>query len=90
MLNVWPAKPDHINGSERIANVAELSGTPKICAGLRKQFLPYFTDGVLIGNCFPGFAYLTTFDVGGAAIEGGVWGAVATGVLSRNFFSGMS
>jgi hypothetical protein len=51
MLNVWPAKPDHINGSERIANVPELSSTLKICAGLRKQFLPYFTDGVLIGNC---------------------------------------
>ena len=51
MLNVWPAKPDNINGSERIANVPELSRTLKTCAGLRKQFLPYFTDGVLIGNC---------------------------------------
>lgn len=40
-----------INGSERIANVPELSSTLKICARLRKQFLPYFTDGVLIGNC---------------------------------------
>lgn len=51
MLNVWPAKPDHINGSEWIANVPELSSTLKVCAGLRRQFLPYFTDGVLIGNC---------------------------------------
>lgn len=51
MLNVWPAKPDQINGSEWIANVPELSSTLKTCAGLRKQFLPYFTDGVLIGNC---------------------------------------
>jgi hypothetical protein len=51
MLNVWPAKLDNINGSERIANVPELSSTLKTCAGLRKQFLPYFTDGVLIGNC---------------------------------------
>ena len=51
ILNVWPSKPDGINGSERIANVPELSRTLKTCAGLRKQFLPYFTDGVLIGNC---------------------------------------
>ncbi len=50
-LNVWPSKPDGINGSERIANVPELSTTLTTCAALRKQFLPYFTDGVLIGNC---------------------------------------
>lgn len=50
-LNVWPSKPDAINGSERIANVPELSATLKTCARLRQQFLPYFTDGVLIGNC---------------------------------------
>lgn len=50
-LNVWPSKPDGINGSERIANVPELSATLKTCAGLRTQFLPYFTDGILIGNC---------------------------------------
>ena len=34
--------------------------------------------------------YLSTFVLGGAAIEGGVWGEVATEVRSRNFFSGMS
>lgn len=50
-LNVWPSKPDSINGSERIANVAELSATLKSCTALRRQFLPYFTEGVLIGNC---------------------------------------
>lgn len=50
-LNVWPSKPDQINGSERIANVPELSATLRRCAGLRRQFLPYFTEGVLIGNC---------------------------------------
>ena len=50
-LNVWPSKADGVNGSERIANVAELSATLKTCSRLRKQFLPYFTDGVLIGNC---------------------------------------
>ncbi len=50
-LNVWPSKPDQINGSERIANVPDLSATLKVCASLRKKFLPYFTDGTLIGNC---------------------------------------
>ncbi len=50
-LNVWPSKPDNINGSERIANVPGLSRTLKTCAALRKRFLPYFTDGVLIGAC---------------------------------------
>ncbi|MCE5266561.1 MAG: DUF6259 domain-containing protein [Planctomycetaceae bacterium] len=50
-LNVWPSKPDDINGSERIKNVPELSKTLKVCAGLRERFLPYFTDGHLIGNC---------------------------------------
>lgn len=50
-LNVWPMKPDGINGSERIANVPALSAALKECAALRQQFLPYFTEGTLIGAC---------------------------------------
>ena len=50
-LNVWPAKDDGINGSERIVNVPELSRTLKTCAALRRKFLPYFTEGSLVGNC---------------------------------------
>ncbi|HEY3282468.1 MAG TPA: DUF6259 domain-containing protein [Armatimonadota bacterium] len=50
-LNVWPSKPDGINGSERISRVPALSATLKTCAGLRKRFLPYFTEGTLIGDC---------------------------------------
>jgi hypothetical protein len=50
-MNVWPSKPDGINGSEMICNVAALSGVLKECAALRKWFLPYFTDGVFIGDC---------------------------------------
>ena len=49
-LNVWPSKPDNINGSERIANVPDCPPRSN-CAGLRQQFLPYFTEGALIGNC---------------------------------------
>jgi len=51
MLNVWPSKPDGINGSARIADAPGLSRTLKTCATLRERFLPYFTNGVLIGNC---------------------------------------
>ena len=51
MLNVWPSKPDNINGSARIADAPGLSRTLKTCAALRQQFLSYFTNGVLIGNC---------------------------------------
>jgi hypothetical protein len=51
MLNVWPSKPDSINGSARIADAPGLSRTLKTCAALRQRFLPYFTNGVLIGNC---------------------------------------
>ena len=32
-LNVWPSKPDGINGSERIANVPDLSATLKRVRG---------------------------------------------------------
>lgn len=50
-LNVWPSKPDGINGSERIARIPALSRTLKRCSALRKRFLPYFTQGTLIGDC---------------------------------------
>jgi hypothetical protein len=51
MLNVWPSRPDGINGSARIADAPALSRSLKTCAALRQRFLPYFTNGVLIGNC---------------------------------------
>jgi hypothetical protein len=50
-LNVWPSRPDGINGSEMIRNVPALSRALEECAALRKRFLPYFTDGVFIGAC---------------------------------------
>jgi hypothetical protein len=51
ILNVWPSKPDGINGSARIADAPGLSATLKTCASLRQRFLPYFTNGILIGHC---------------------------------------
>ncbi len=50
-LNVMPSKPEGINGSARIGDYRELSGALKTCAKLHAQFLPYFEDGVLIGDC---------------------------------------
>ena len=50
-LNIQPRKPDGVNGSDWIARHAELSQALKQCARLRAQFLPYFIDGTLIGEC---------------------------------------
>lgn len=50
-LNIFPRKPDSVNGSDYIRNYPEFSKALKQCAKLRKQFLPYFTEGTLIGSC---------------------------------------
>ena len=50
-LNILPRKKGAANGSDYIANHAGLSKALKQCAKLRKQFLSYFVDGVLIGDC---------------------------------------
>jgi hypothetical protein len=50
-LNVWPAKPGGINGSDWIRNNAGLSQALKQCARLRAQFVDYFADGTFIGGC---------------------------------------
>lgn len=50
-LNVFPRKKESVNGSDYIANWPELSKALKQCAKLRKQFLRYFTEGTLIGEC---------------------------------------
>jgi hypothetical protein len=50
-LNVMPRKKESINGSDYIANHQELSDALKQCARLKKQFLDYFLDGTLVGNC---------------------------------------
>jgi hypothetical protein len=49
-VNVYPRKPDQVNGTSLIGDIPQLSHAVKVCAGLRKQFLPYFTEGWLIGD----------------------------------------
>jgi hypothetical protein len=50
-LNVMPKKPESVNGTDWIVNRPEMSRALKQCSGLRKQFLSYFVDGTLIGDC---------------------------------------
>jgi len=50
-LNVQPRKADGTNGSDWIANHPELGRALRQCARLRAQFLPYFVEGTLLGDC---------------------------------------
>ena len=50
-LNVYPRKPDGVNGSDYISNYPELSSALKQCTRLRKQFLNYFVNGTFIADC---------------------------------------
>ena len=64
-MNVFPSKPGGINGSGLIADWPKLSKALKQCAALRRQFLPYFVEGTLIGDCalteVPSAAYVTAY-----------------------------
>jgi hypothetical protein len=50
-MNIMPSKPDGPNGSAMIEDYPEVSRALKQCARLRKQFLLYFLEGKLIGEC---------------------------------------
>ncbi|MFH1742939.1 MAG: hypothetical protein ABIH23_28375 [bacterium] len=50
-MNIMPQKPGGINASAPIDSYPDLSVALKQCAKLRIQFLPYFIDGKLIGDC---------------------------------------
>ncbi|HQP98282.1 MAG TPA: hypothetical protein PLY86_07500 [bacterium] len=50
-MNVMPRKPGGINGSAAIEDYPEYSQALKQCAKLREQFLSYFIEGTLIGDC---------------------------------------
>ena len=50
-LNILPRKKEMPNGSDYISNYPDFSKALKQCAKLRKQFLDYFTEGKLIGEC---------------------------------------
>ena len=50
-LNLSPRRKGSTNASGYIGDSPEMSKALKQCAALRKQFLPFFTEGVLIGEC---------------------------------------
>lgn len=50
-MNIMPSTPDGINASDLIVNHPAVSQALQQCAQLRQQFLPYFENGKLIGNC---------------------------------------
>ena len=49
-MNIFPRKPESINGSDYISGYPALSEALKQCARLKKQFLPYFTEGEMVGD----------------------------------------
>lgn len=49
-LNVMPSKTDGPNGTALIRERPSLARALKTVASLRKQFLPYFTEGDALGN----------------------------------------
>lgn len=51
LLNVCPSKPGGTNGSAMIADYPEFSAALKRCAALREQYLSYFADGMMLGDC---------------------------------------
>lgn len=49
-LNVMPSKPNMPNGTAMISDVPALAASLKEVAHLRREFLPFFTKGVFIGD----------------------------------------
>jgi hypothetical protein len=63
-LCIMPRKPESTNGSDSIANYPAFGKALKQCAALRKQFLQYFTEGKLIGDCIltsPSSAHVSAY-----------------------------
>ena len=51
MINAYPSKPDNINGSALIRDYPALSTAYKQCARMREAYLPFFTEGTILGDC---------------------------------------
>jgi len=49
-LNVIPTKPDESDGSALISEKPALAAALKEVSALRKQFLPFFVDGISVGD----------------------------------------
>lgn len=49
-INAMPTRPDQPNGTALISDEPEMAAALKEAARLRRQFLPYFAEGVFIGD----------------------------------------
>lgn len=73
MLNVMPRKPDQPNGTALISEKPELAKALKEMAAIRKQFLPYFTEGTFIGDAVmaePSPFFIRGYQLAGKAGKG--------------------
>lgn len=50
-MNIMPRRAESTNGSGYISGYPEMGKALRQCASLKKQFLPYFLDGNLLGDC---------------------------------------
>jgi hypothetical protein len=67
-LNVMPSKPDLPNGTALISDFPALAASLKEVAHLRQEFLPFFTQGVFIGDSVlsnPTPAFVRAYQLGG-------------------------
>jgi len=51
MLNAYPSHPEEMNGGALISEYPEYSQAIKTCAEIRKAYLSYFVDGVMVSDC---------------------------------------
>lgn len=66
-LNVMPSKVDEPNGTALISQRPALAAALKEVASLRKQFLPYFVEGIFIGDSVlsqPTSAFVRAYQLG--------------------------
>jgi len=49
-LNIFPRKPDQPNGTALISEKPAMAAALKEVASLRKEFLPWFVEGIFIGD----------------------------------------
>jgi len=67
-LNVMPSRPDLPNGTALISDKPALAASLKEVANLRKEFLPFFTEGISLGNSIlsnPTPAFVRGYQLGG-------------------------
>ncbi len=51
MLNAYPSRTEEYSGGALISEYPEFSKAIKTCAAIRKAYLSYFVDGVMVSDC---------------------------------------